>query len=337
MTQPSSPTSKVTSTRDFSGTNPSTAGSAAISVPGVFEVERRDALKVVMGRTSQWHPPRSLRAPPCDLACGRMRPVDGASYVHARLTSVGMQDGARRRTPVPHGFHAGVRPRRHRFRSWRTEGRHRRRQARQVGRRHRTRPHARRRLRQHRHHPVEDAARGGRLPHRHEPARAVRRQLPRQGEDHARRPAGPHPARHRQGDRRRAHPADAQPRRAATSDTPASSTRTPCRSRIPTAAEKHHRHRPTTSSSPPAPSRCGPAGVEFDESRVLDSDGILDLKSHSDVDGGRRRRRHRHRVRVDVRRAGHQGDRRREARRPCSTSATPRSSRPCASTCATSR
>ena len=34
-----------------------------------------------------------------------------------------------------------------------------------------------------------------------------------------------------------------------------------------------------TSSSPPAPSRPRPAGVEFDEDRVLDSDGILDLKT----------------------------------------------------------
>ncbi len=57
-----------------------------------------------------------------------------------------------------------------------------------------------------------------------------------------------------------------------------------------------------------------PSGVEFDEDRVLDSDGILDLKSIPGVDGRGRRRRDRHRVRVDVRRAGHQGHRRREAR-----------------------
>ena len=56
-----------------------------------------------------------------------------------------------------------------------------------------------------------------------------------------------------------------------------------------------------------------PAGVEFDEKRVLDSDGILDLKSIPAsmvvVGAGR----HRHRVRVDVRRAGHQGHRRGKA------------------------
>ena len=57
-----------------------------------------------------------------------------------------------------------------------------------------------------------------------------------------------------------------------------------------------------------------PPGVEFDEDRVLDSDGILDLKIAPGVDGRGRRRRDRHRVRVDVRRAGHQGHGRREAR-----------------------
>jgi NAD(P) transhydrogenase len=55
-----------------------------------------------------------------------------------------------------------------------------------------------------------------------------------------------------------------------------------------------------------------PNGVEFDEERVLDSDGILDLKfiptSMVVVGAGDR-----HRVRVDVRRVGYQGHRRREA------------------------
>ena len=65
----------------------------------------------------------------------------------------------------------------------------------QIGRRDRARPDARRRVRQHRHHPVGKMLRRAVVPDRHEPARAVRRQLPGQGQDHSRRPAGPHPAR----------------------------------------------------------------------------------------------------------------------------------------------
>ena len=183
-----------------------------------------------------------------------------------------------------------------------------------IGRRDRTRHDARRRLRQHRHHSVEDVARGRRLPHRDEPARALRRQLPRQGQDHPRRPAGPHPARDRQGDRRGALAADAQPGRPVRRARPLRRRAHRRWSRIPTAPSSI-----TVSggniviATGTKPAR--PAGVEFDENRVLDSDGILDLKTHPDVDGGGRRRRDRHRVRVDVRRAGHQGHRRREARR----------------------
>ena len=53
---------------------------------------------------------------------------------------------------------------------------------------------------------------------------------------------------------------------------------TPCWSRTPPAPSGSP-SAASTSSSPPAPSRRGPAGVEFDEERVLDSDGIIDLKS----------------------------------------------------------
>ena len=174
--------------------------------------------------------------------------------------------------------------------------------------------------------PSQDTARSGGLPDRHEPARAVRRQLPGQGEDHARRPAGPHHARHHQGAGRGAQPADAQPGRPATPVTAGSSTSTPSASRT----------RPAAKGSPSGaeyiviatgtkPAR--PAGVEFDEERVLDSDGILDLKSHPVVDGGRRRGCDRHRVRVDVRRARHEGHRRREARHHAGLLRSRRSSR----------
>ena len=54
-----------------------------------------------------------------------------------------------------------------------------------------------------------------------------------------------------------------------------------------------------------------PPGVEFDDERVLDSDGILNLKFVPASMVVVRSRRDRHRVRVDVRRPGHQGDRRR--------------------------
>ena len=54
-------------------------------------------------------------------------------------------------------------------------------------------------------------------------------------------------------------------------------------------------------------------------------------------DGRGGRRRDRHRVRVDVRGARHPGDGRRRSARRCSTSATPRSSSRCSTTCATSR
>ena len=114
-----------------------------------------------------------------------------------------------------HPVHAGLRPGRHRLRPGRAEGGDRRGQARQNGRGHRTR------------HmvggvcintgtiPSKTLREAVALPDRDEPARAVRRELPGQGGDHPRRPAGPHPARHRQGDRGRPQPADPQPRRAA--------------------------------------------------------------------------------------------------------------------------
>ena len=138
---------------------------------------------------------------------------------------------------------------------------------------------ARRRLRQHRHHPVEDAARGGALPDRHESARALRRQLPGQGQDHPGRPVGANPARDRQAGRCGAQSVDAQPSRSASSgDGRFVDAHTICSSKTAPAASAP-RSAASTSSSPPAPSRPAPTGVEFDEQRVLDSDGILDLKS----------------------------------------------------------
>ena len=59
-----------------------------------------------------------------------------------------------------------------------------------------------------------------------------------------------------------------------------------------------------------------PQTVEFDDSTVLDSDGILQASAPAAGAGRRRRRRDRHRVRLDVRRARHQGDRDRAAPPP---------------------
>ena len=115
------------------------------------------------------------------------------------------------------------------------------------------------------------------LPDRYEPARALRRQLPRQGQDHPGRPAGAHPARDRQADRRGALAADAQPGRADSRARPGSSTSTPCWSKTAPAANDHGQRRYIVIATGTKPAR--PAGVEFDENRVLDSDGILDLKS----------------------------------------------------------
>ena len=112
-----------------------------------------------------------------------------------------------------HGFDTRIRHGRHRLRSRRPESRDRGGQAGQIGGRHRAASDARRSLRQHRHHPVEDAARGGALPDRDESARALRRQLPGQGQDHPGRPAVANQPRHRQTSRNGAQPTDAQPGR----------------------------------------------------------------------------------------------------------------------------
>jgi NAD(P) transhydrogenase len=97
--------------------------------------------------------------------------------------------------------------------------------------------------------------------------------------------------------------------------------------RTPSAAKHRDRHRHQAGP---------PAGVEFDEDRVLDSDGILDLKSHP--------------ASMVVVGAGVIGIEYAsmfaalgtkvtvvEKRDGCSTSATRRSSRRSSSTCATSR
>lgn len=89
-----------------------------------------------------------------------------------------------------------------------------RRQARPEDRDRRAWLDARRRLRQHRHHPLQNPPRSSPLPDRNGPARPVRRQLPGEVRHHHRRPDGPHPTRRRPRGGGGPRPAPAQPRRA---------------------------------------------------------------------------------------------------------------------------
>ena len=205
-----------------------------------------------------------------------------------------------------------------------------------IGRGHRARPDARRGLREHRHHPVKTLREAVvyltgmsqrelygasyRVKEKITPADLLARTT----------------ARHRQGDRRRPRSADAQPRRAVHRARAASSTRTPCWSRTPARAERITVSGDyiviATGTKPARPAGCrvrrGPrAGLRRHPRPQV----------HPHLDGRGRRGRHRHRVRLDVRRAGHQGHRRREARRHAGLLRSRRSSRPCSSTCATSR
>ena len=117
-----------------------------------------------------------------------------------------------------------------RVRPRRPEGGHSRGQARAPRGGGRAPGHDRRRLHQHRHHPVQDAARGGPVPDRPGPAGDVRAELPGQGRDHHRRPAGAHAARDQPGDRGDPQPALPQPDRAAARHRLVRRRRTPSRS-----------------------------------------------------------------------------------------------------------
>ena len=59
---------------------------------------------------------------------------------------------------------------------------------------------------------------------------------------------------------------------------PRSSTSTRSRSPTPPASCRTSRSPPRTSCSPSAPARARPSGVDFDERRVIDSDGVLHLE-----------------------------------------------------------
>ena len=182
---------------------------------------------------------------------------------------------------------------------------------RRVGDR-RAHAHDRRRVHQHRHDPVQDAARGRALPDRPDPAGALRPDLPGQGRHHGRRPDLPDPARDRPGDRRHPQPAGPQPRADARRHRPGSPS--PTRSWSP--ADDGNEREVTADKFVIA------AGTRPARPSTVDFDGQHRGRLRRDprpgpraaVDGRGRRRRHRHRVRLDVRRARHQGDRRRAAR-----------------------
>ena len=268
---------------------------------------------------------RLLTSPACRVAPGRRR---------WPLGSVGRLRW-RRRPGLRGGRTVGVRlrPAGDRLRSGRPEGRHRCGQAGQAGVCGRAAQHDGRGLRQHRHHPVQDAARGRALPDRVRPAGHVRRQLPGQVRDHHRRPAGPHRARGRPGDRGDPQPADAQPRRHPRRHRPLRgrahhrrARRGPRRQRHGDRGEHRDRHR-----DPPGPSARGRVRRRSRDRLRRGAQAAPGAR----VAGRGRGRGDRDRVRLDVRRARHPGHRGREAAGRCSSSATPRWSSRSSSTCAT--
>ena len=192
------------------------------------------------------------------------------------------------------------------------------------------RRHGRRRLRQHRHDPVEDAARGRALPDRASSQREIYgHELPRQGRDHDRGSRRPRRPRDRARDRRDPRPAAAQPRRAdltATAQLPRpahASTIRPATARRAAVERRadHHRDRHRARAARPTSTST--------TQTVIDSDGILHLEPHPRLARRRRRRRDRHRVRLDVRGARARRSRSSSGGRGCSSSSTPRSSRRC--------
>ena len=171
ITHPISPRSTVTRTRDFSGTKPSTAGSAAIRTPGRFRWKSGDC-DVVMVRpwrnaTVADGAPTPMPAPAVDeratgdrggqVQCKRLQ-LPNRRLIHTILTPVGVQDVANRRRPCamgsmleydlvvigsgPGGQKAAIAAAK----------------LGKIGGGHRTRPDAGRCLREHRNHPVQDAA-----------------------------------------------------------------------------------------------------------------------------------------------------------------------------------
>ena len=200
---------------------------------------RRDGgVRPLRPRSRQVRPGREVQpdssgsAPPC-ATCGRSRRCSARAVI-ARLGLARWRNGnsscVTSLRVCDDGALVRFRPRGDRVRSRRAEGGDHGRQAGKQGLRHRQQGHGRWRLRQHRHDPVEDAARGGPLSDRDAAARSVRRELPGQGGDHDLRPAGPAAACGRPRGRGRPRPAAAQPHRADRRVRHASSTRTRCRS-----------------------------------------------------------------------------------------------------------
>ena len=246
-----------------------------------------------------------------------MHPVDPPTDVSAADVTAAVTVGPR---DVPR-----LRPAGHRLGSRRAEGGDRGGQARQAGRGRRAPRHDRRRLHADRHDPVEDPARGRPLPHRLRDARALRRELPGQAGHHRPGPARAHQLRHRPRGGGDPRAAAAQPGRPA-------QRRRPVRRRARRRGRRRAargEHQTVTAAKIVVATGTRPARppqVEFDDRRVVDSDGILAMEQHPGQHGRRRRRGDRHRVRLDVRRARHPRHRRRAPARRCSTSATPRSS-----------
>ena len=195
--------------------------------------------------------------------------------------------------------------------------------------------HGRRRLHQHRHDPVEDAARGGPLPDRHDAAVDVRRQLPREGR------------------RSRSTTSSSRTQSVIQRESTSSATSSP-RNHVRIA----ERHGPFVDAAHRARRRAAPATSAPGDGRAI----VIAVGTRPARPKTRRLRRA-HRARLGRHPAprrrsptrslvvgagvigieyasmfaalGTQGDGRRGRGRSCSTSATTRSSRRCSTTCAT--
>ena len=202
-----------------------------------------------------------------------------------------VEDPLRRGRP-----HAGLRSHRHRLRPGRAARGRAGGEAEEVRARRREGPARRRRVRPHRHDPVEDAARDGAQSFRLARARLLRPRPPRQA-GHHRRGSAPAALASRSTTRSRC---------SSTSSRATTSTWITGDGALPRSAHDRGRrprpataalHAPSASSSPSAPSPIARPHIPFDGEAILDADEILDLKRlprSLAVIGGER---HRHRVR----------------------------------------
>ena len=205
---------------------------------------------------------------------------------------------------------SGARPARHRIGAQRAEGGDPGRQARQAGGGRRAQGAARRGVDPHRDHPLQDAARGRARPARPAPARRARPDA-RGGvrAAGARAADGPHRGGRGRRDRGRPRAVPPQPRRLASRRGPVREREHGQDARRRGADQRQADHRRLRDAA--RASGLGPVRRQ-DGDRLRRPAQARAPRAALDGRGGRRR--HRRRVRVDVRRAGDEGDRGRQAR-----------------------